>query len=97
MLETIKDSLWQQFGASMKMLENAINLWPDTLWDTDKKFFYTVYHTLILTDYYLTIPALLHFYAHFLSHLLIKKTSRQAFWEIWYPTGFIQKQRYSII
>ncbi|REA59529.1 DinB family protein [Dyadobacter luteus] len=57
MLETIKDALWQQFGASLQMIENAINLWPETLWDTDKKFFYTVYHTLILTDYYLTIPS----------------------------------------
>lgn len=40
MLETIKDALWQQFGASLQMIENAINLWPETLWDTDKKFFY---------------------------------------------------------
>jgi hypothetical protein len=57
MLETIKDALWQQFGASITMLENAIQLWPDSLWSTDKRFFYIAYHTLILADYYLTIPA----------------------------------------
>ncbi|NIJ55020.1 DinB family protein [Dyadobacter arcticus] len=56
MLNTIKDNLWTQFGASIDMLKNAINLWPDEYWETDKRFFYMTYHTLVFLDYYLTIP-----------------------------------------
>ncbi len=56
MLNTLKDNLWTQFGASIDMLENAISLWPEEYWETDKKFFYNAYHVLIFLDYYLTIP-----------------------------------------
>lgn len=38
------------------MLKNAIEMCPDTLWQTEKKFFYLTYHTIIFLDYYLTIP-----------------------------------------
>ncbi len=50
-----KDPLWKQFGASIDMLENAITMCPDELWDTDKKFWYSAYHCLFFLDYYLTL------------------------------------------
>lgn len=30
----MKEALWQQFGASIDMLENALLACPDELWDT---------------------------------------------------------------
>lgn len=57
MIEILKESLSQQFGASIKMLENAISLWPEEYWETDKKYFYMAYHTLIFLDYYSEVPA----------------------------------------
>ena len=56
MIDILKESLWKQFGASIDMLKNAIVLWPEERWHTDKKFFYNAYHCLIFLDYYLTIP-----------------------------------------
>jgi hypothetical protein len=56
MINILKESLWKQFGASMDMLKNAIMLWPEAYWHTEKKFFYTAYHSLIFLDYYLTHP-----------------------------------------
>ena len=56
-MDTIKESLWTQFGASIDMLKNAIIVWPEEYWDKRKKFFYMSYHILIFLDYYLTIPA----------------------------------------
>ena len=49
-----KKIIWQQFGAAMDMLENAIVACPDYLWDTDAKCWYISYHTLFYLDYYLT-------------------------------------------
>ena len=40
MIIGLKESLWKQFGASIDMLKNAIELWPEENWLTDKKFFY---------------------------------------------------------
>ena len=56
MINTVKESLWRQFGASIDMLKNAITLWPEESWHTNKKFFYNAYHCLVFLDYYLTIP-----------------------------------------
>src|SRR5882672_2904665 len=56
MINALKESLWKQLGASIDMLKNAIILWPEEYWSTDKKFFYNAYHCLIFLDYYLTIP-----------------------------------------
>lgn len=56
MIEILKKGLWEQFGASISMLENAIALWPEDYWHTRKKFFYTAYHCLLFLDYYLTVP-----------------------------------------
>jgi hypothetical protein len=56
MLNTLKESLWTQFGASIDMLKNAITAYPEDHWDNNRKFFYIAYHTLVFLDYYLTIP-----------------------------------------
>jgi uncharacterized damage-inducible protein DinB len=56
MINGLKESLWKQFGASIDMLKNAIALWPEEKWNTEKKFFYNAYHCLVFLEYYLTIP-----------------------------------------
>lgn len=57
MTQTIKQALWQQFGASLDMLANAITHCPPEHWDTDRKFWYNAYHCLFFLDYYLTMEA----------------------------------------
>ncbi|QJB32717.1 DinB family protein [Chitinophaga oryzae] len=57
MIQTIRESLWRQFGGSIDMLTNAIAAYPETLWNEQKKFFYISYHVAVFLDYYLTIPA----------------------------------------
>jgi hypothetical protein len=42
MINILKESLWKQFGASIDMLNNAITLWPEEYWDSDKRFFITL-------------------------------------------------------
>ncbi|HET9999499.1 MAG TPA: DinB family protein [Ktedonobacteraceae bacterium] len=59
-----RTALWQQFGATIDMLENALVACPDTLWQghlwTDSEapkygtFWYITYHTLFWLDLYLT-------------------------------------------
>lgn len=49
-----KETLWKQFGASIDMLENAIAMCPDELWNAKEKFWYSSYHCLFYLDYYLT-------------------------------------------
>jgi len=56
MINGLKESLWKQFGASIDMLKNAIALWPEEKWNTEKKFFYNAYHCLVFLEYYLNIP-----------------------------------------
>ena len=56
MITLIKDSLWKQFGASIDMLHNAIDRWPEHLWNTNRRPLYLGYHTIVFLDYYLTIP-----------------------------------------
>lgn len=50
-----KETLWKQFGACIDMLENAIIMCPNELWDTKEKFWYSSYHCLFFLDYYLTL------------------------------------------
>lgn len=48
-----KSTIWQQFGAAIDMLENAITACPDDLWnDRSRKpeFWYVAYHTLFFLD-----------------------------------------------
>ena len=59
-----KNALWQQFGAVIDMLENALVACPDTLWQRplwiksggpeDGTFWKITYHTLFWLDLYLT-------------------------------------------
>lgn len=53
MNNSFKETLWKQFGACIDMLENAIAMCPDELWDTKEKFWYSSYHCLFFLDYYL--------------------------------------------
>ena len=60
----VKTSVWQQFGAAIDMLCDAINLCPDHLWtfvvwkDPDDErygqFWFVAYHALKWLDLYLT-------------------------------------------
>jgi hypothetical protein len=52
-----KETLWQQFGGAIEMLENAVAACPDELWgDRSRRpeFWYMVYHTLFFLDLYLS-------------------------------------------
>jgi hypothetical protein len=54
MNETLREILWQQFGASIDMLENAMLACSDDLWSNGSKefdFWYLAYHTLFFLDY----------------------------------------------
>jgi hypothetical protein len=51
---SLRDPIWSQFGASLDMLENAINMCPEEHWDTPLDFWYSSYHCIFWTDYYLT-------------------------------------------
>jgi len=56
MINSIKENLWKQFGASIDMLSNAIEQWPEDAFNINKRIFYLSYHTLVFLDYYLTLP-----------------------------------------
>jgi hypothetical protein len=54
---TLKTIIWQQFGASIDMLENAMRACPEDLWgDRSQRpeFWYAVFHTLFFFDLYLS-------------------------------------------
>jgi hypothetical protein len=54
--KTIKEILWNQFGASIDMLINVISNCPDDYFLTHRRFYYIAFHSTIFLDYYLTIP-----------------------------------------
>lgn len=57
MNESWKKILWQQFGASLDMLENAIRECPEKLWRDQERYhqvWYMAFHTLFWTDLYLS-------------------------------------------
>jgi len=65
MNNTWKTIIWQQFGAAIDMLDNALRacpdeLWRDRLWENSTRwpefsqFWYLVYHALFWLDLYLT-------------------------------------------
>ena len=57
---TQKKIIWNQFGAAIDMLENAILACPDELWSSKSEkseFWYIAYHTLFWLDFYLTETA----------------------------------------
>jgi hypothetical protein len=54
-----KTIVWQQFGAAIDMLENAIHACPDDLWSDRSQrpeYWYLTYHTLFWLDLYLSGP-----------------------------------------
>ncbi|MFD1602438.1 DinB family protein [Flavobacterium artemisiae] len=53
--QSLKQILWRQFGASIDMLKNAIELCPESLWDTEQQFGYNAFHCTFFLDYYLTL------------------------------------------
>lgn len=57
MIDFWKKVIWQQYGAAIDMLENAIEACPYGLWDQESKFWYIAYHTLFFLDYHLTLDA----------------------------------------
>ncbi len=54
MIQTLRTNLWQQIGASLDMLENAIQACPEAVWGTNTssktEFWYLVFHTLYWFD-----------------------------------------------
>ncbi|MBN8634178.1 MAG: DinB family protein [Anaerolineae bacterium] len=62
--DRLKASIWQQYGAALDTLDDALRLCPDHLWtvqlwndDEDARygqFWFIAYHTLFWTDMYLT-------------------------------------------
>jgi DinB family protein len=52
-----KDVIWQQFGAAIDTLENALLACPEELWSDRSRrpeLWYLVYHTLFFLDLYLS-------------------------------------------
>jgi hypothetical protein len=53
----VKAALWQQFGAAIDMLDNAVVACPDELWgdrSRNPEFWYVTYHALFWLDLYLS-------------------------------------------
>jgi len=53
----LKTIIWQQFGASIDMLESAMLACPEVLWSDRFQrpaFWYVVFHTLFFLDLYLS-------------------------------------------
>lgn len=49
--------IWQQFGAAIDMLENALLACPEGLWSDRSRrpeYWYVVFHTLFFLDFYLS-------------------------------------------
>jgi hypothetical protein len=52
-----REITWQQFGAAIDMLDNAMVACPDELWSDGSRqpeFWYVAYHTLFFLDLYLS-------------------------------------------
>ena len=57
MIKQWQTIIWQQFGAAIDTLENAIRACPENLWsDRSRKweYWYWTYHTIFWLDYYLS-------------------------------------------
>jgi hypothetical protein len=54
---TLSPILWQQFGAAIDMLDNAMHACPEELWSDRTRrpqFWYVAFHTLFWLDLYLS-------------------------------------------
>jgi hypothetical protein len=54
--ETIKEIIWNQFGATVDMLINVVSNCPENYFEQNPRFYYIAFHCTIFLDYYLTIP-----------------------------------------
>jgi uncharacterized damage-inducible protein DinB len=55
-----RTAIWQQFGAAIDMLDNAIVACPDDLWNNrthTPEFWYVAFHTMFFLDLYLSETA----------------------------------------
>jgi hypothetical protein len=60
MIDYWRKILWQQFGASIDMLENSIVACPERIWgdrSRQPEYWYITYHTLFFLDFYLSETA----------------------------------------
>jgi hypothetical protein len=55
-IKSIKEILWNQFGASIDMLINVVSNCPDNYFEQNPRFYYITFHSTIFLDYYLTNP-----------------------------------------
>ncbi len=54
-MSDLQQTLWNQFGGALQMLENAVVAYPAEVWGAERRpqaFWYLAYHTLFWTDYY---------------------------------------------
>jgi hypothetical protein len=55
--DALRATLWNQFGAAIDMLENAMVACPERLWSDRSRrpeYWYVVFHTLFFLDFYLS-------------------------------------------
>lgn len=56
MVENLKLTLWNQFGASIDMLINVLSNCSEDYFIHHKRFYYIAFHSALFLDYYLTFP-----------------------------------------
>lgn len=54
MENTLGQSVWRQFGASLDTFENGIKLCTPELWESNYQVWYWTFHCMFFTDYYLS-------------------------------------------
>lgn len=57
MLDIIRTALWNQFGAAIQTLENAITACPEAIWadrSAKPQYWFLAYHTIFWLDLYLS-------------------------------------------
>jgi hypothetical protein len=54
--KSIKEIVWNQFGASIDMLINVVSSCPENYFEQNPRFYFVTFHSTIFLDYYLTIP-----------------------------------------
>ncbi len=55
-IKSMKEIVWNQFGASIDMLINVIASCPDNYFVKNPRFYFIAFHSAIFLDYYSTIP-----------------------------------------
>jgi len=55
-IKSMKEIVWNQFGASIDMLINVVSNCPDNHFKQNPRFYFIAFHSTIFLDYYLTIP-----------------------------------------